>query len=353
MLKKLQALCALCGISGDEGAVRTYLEEQIAGYPDILEMKTDALGNLLVHKKGRERREQRLLIGAHMDEVGLIVTGICPDGRLSVDTVGGIEPDAVLGRSVEIPGVGIGVAGSVPVHKLSAEERNKKPRKSDLSIDIGTGSREASEKLVSPGQSVCYHGPWTALGGGRVASKAIDDRFGCAVMLTLLSEELPYDTWFGFFVQEEIGLRGSRAAAFSVDPAYCMILETTTAADLDGVHGEKAVCRLGSGPVVSFMDRATIYDRTLYRLAFDTAAALGVPCQTKTRIAGGNDAGAVHITREGVHTLAVSLPCRYLHSPYTVADVQDMEHTLTLVRELIGRIGQENADYDEANHQGM
>ncbi|MBQ8926727.1 MAG: M42 family peptidase [Oscillospiraceae bacterium] len=353
MLNTLQELCTLCGISGDEDAVRDYLIEQIAQCPDILECRTDRLGNLLVHKQGRERPAQRLMIGAHMDEVGLIVTGIEADGRLSTAPVGGIEPDVVLGRSVVLPGIGTGVAGSVPVHKLTGEQRDKKPKASDLLVDIGTGSREASEALVTPGQSVCYYGPWTPLGGGRVASKAIDDRFGCAVMLTLLREELPYDTWFCFFVQEEISLRGSRAAAFSVDPALCLILETTTAADLDGVEGADAVCRLGSGPVVSFMDRATIYDKALFRLAFETAAALHIPCQTKTRIAGGNDAGAVHITREGVRTLAVSLPCRYLHSPYTVADVQDMEHTLTLVRSLIKNVQTGERAHDEADHQGM
>ncbi len=335
MLNYLKELCSLCGISGDEGAVRDYLQEKIRDFPDILEMHTDALGNLLVHKKGAHPAKHRVLVGAHMDEVGLIVTEILPDGRLRVDGVGGIDADAFIGRAVQIPGIGVGVVGAKPVHKLSAEQRDKKPEKTDLFVDIGTSSKEESEKYVKPGDPVCCCSEFLTLGGGRVASKAIDDRFGCAAMLCMLKGEIPYDTWFGFFVQEEIGLRGSRAAAFAVDPAFALILETTTAADLDGVTGDAAVCRLGQGPVVPFMDRTTIYDKTLYRAAFAQANHLGIPCQTKTRIAGGNDAGAVHQTREGVRTLTISAPCRYLHTPFTVAQLSDMEQCLLLAKQML------------------
>ncbi len=157
-------------------------------------------------------------------------------------------------------------------------------------------------------------------------------------MLRLLQGDIPYDTWFGFFVQEEIGLRGSRTAAYSIHPDLALILEATTAADLDGVSGADCVCRLGGGPVVSFMDRSTIYDRELYRLAFAEAQALGIPCQTKTRIAGGNDAGAVHLTREGVRTLAISVPCRYLHSPSCTAQCSDMEQSFLLAQAMLRRM---------------
>lgn len=335
MLKYLEELCSLCSISGDEGAVRAYLHEKINTFPDILEMYTDALGNLLVHKKGAHPARHKVLIGVHMDEVGLIVTEILSDGRLRVDAVGGIDADAFIGRAVQIPGVGLGVVGAQPVHKLSADAREKKPKKSDLFVDIGTSSKEASEAFVKPGDAVCCYSEFLTLGGGRVASKAIDDRFGCAAMLCLLEGEIPYDTWFGFFVQEEIGLRGSKVAAFAVDPAFALILETTTAADLDGVTGDAAVCRLGHGPVVPFMDRTTIYDKALYRAAFAQAERLGIPCQTKTRIAGGNDAGAVHQTREGVRTLTISAPCRYLHTPFTVAQMSDMEQCLLLAENML------------------
>lgn len=346
-MKYIEELCALCGISGDEWAVREYLIDKISSFPDILEMKTDALGNLLVHKKGREQPKHTVLIGAHMDEVGLIVTEVMDNGCLALDTVGGIDPEVVIGRAVCIPDAShsgkppvLGVIGTKPIHELSDKERDEKPGKSLLICNVGTKNHDETVETLGilPGDAVCFRGDWTKLGGGRVASKAIDDRFGCAAMLCMLEGEIPCDAWFGFFVQEEIGLRGSGCAAYTVHPEFALILETTTAADLDGVKGGAAVCKLGCGPVISFMDRRTIYDKELYRIAFAQAEQLGIPCQTKTRIAGGNDAGAVHLTREGVRTMAISIPCRCLHSPYCVAQESDMEQSLLLAQAMLGQI---------------
>ena len=154
-------------------------------------------------------------------------------------------------------------------------------------------------------------------------------------MIKLMQQELEYDTYFVFNVQEEIGLRGASVSAYSVQPDIAFVLEATTASDIDGVSGAKRVCALGGGPVVSFMDRSTMYDRELYRKAFETAENTGIPCQTKSMVAGGNDSGAIHISGKGVRTLAVSVPCRYLHSPSCVIDLKDFENTYRLVRELI------------------
>lgn len=335
MLNMIKNLCGLDGVSGNEGAVREFIAKEIRKCPDILETRTDALGNLLVLKKGTGTSGRTVLVGAHMDEVGLIVTEIRSDGRLSAAPVGGVEPDVVIGRYVRLENGLLGLTGTDPVHKLSAKERDKKPTEKDIVIDIGFADAEAAKKAVLPGTYAAFIGDFAELGGGRVTAKAIDDRFGCGVMLRLLQGQIPYDTWFGFFVQEEIGLRGSRTAAYGVHPDLALILEATTATDLDGVSGGDCVCRLGGGPVVSFMDRSTIYDRELYRLAFDRAQQLGIPCQTKTRIAGGNDAGAVHLTREGVRTLAISVPCRYLHSPSCTAQCSDMEQSFLLAEAML------------------
>jgi endoglucanase len=340
MLKELETLCGLSGISGDESGVCAYLKEKISGMPDIIEMKTDALGNLLVHKKGKRTSAHTIMLGAHMDEVGLIVTSIRSDGTLTVAAVGGVEPQVVIGRQVLVGEKHLsGVIGSAPVHRLSAAQRDEQPRMSELYADIGAKDAEEARRYVQPGDSISFESSFIRLGGGRVASKAIDDRFGCAVLLKLLEEEIPVDAWFAFHVQEEVGLRGSRTAAYAIHPDFALILEATTAADLDGVRGDAAVCRLGGGPVVSFMDRSTIYDRELYRLAFAEAEKLGIPCQTKSRIAGGNDAGAVHLTREGVRTLAISVPCRCLHSPSCVAQESDMEQCLALTSRMLECIG--------------
>ena len=156
--------------------------------------------------------------------------------------------------------------------------------------------------------------------------------------IALIREGVDCDTYFVFNVQEEVGLRGSTVSSFAVAPDFAIVLEATTASDIDGIGGAKKVCSLGNGPVVGFMDRSTIYDKELYRMAFDISAELGIPCQTKTMIAGGNDSGAIHKSRGGVRTIAVSAPCRYIHSPSCVIDTEDFENMLILTRELAKRI---------------
>lgn len=336
LTKRLEELCAHGGISGDEGMVRDYICRAIEGK---CEYHIDNLGSVIAFKKGRKPAKRRLLISAHMDEVGFIITYICSDGALKFSAVGGIDPRVVFGRRVLVgEDKRLGVIGGKAVHNLSEKQRGQAPELSDMVIDIGCSSRAQAEKLVSVGDSVIFDSSFLRFGEGRIKSRAIDDRAGCAIMLGLIDETPEYDTWFTFVVQEEVGLRGAESAAFTVEPDFAIVLEATTAADIPSSSDEKRVCELGKGPVVSFMDRHTIYDKELYRLAFEQAEALGIPCQTKTVIAGGNDAGAIHVSRGGVRTAAVSLPCRYLHSPSCVIAEQDLTDSYKLVKRLAERI---------------
>ena len=331
MKELLKELCLIDGISGDEGAVRDYI---ISRVKDYCQYSVDDLGNLICFRKGRKSPKKKLMICAHMDEVGFMVTYIRSDGTLRFDCVGGIDPSVIIGRRVRVGKDRIsGVIGSTAVHNLSREQREKAPSVDSLYIDNGAASKEEAEKHVFLGDCVYYDSEFTDLGEHCVKSKAIDDRAGCAIMIKLMQEKPDYDTYFVFNVQEEIGLRGSAVSSFSVAPDFAIVLEATTAADIDGVKGEKRVCELGRGPVVSFMDRRTIYDKELYRLAFDLAT-----CQTKTMIAGGNDAGAIHISGKGVRTISVSVPCRYLHSPSSVIDMSDLISSFKLVKNLSKRI---------------
>lgn len=331
MKELLKELCLTDGISGDEGAVRDLI---ISKVKDCCQYSVDDLGNLICFRKGRKSPKKKLMICAHMDEVGFMVTYIRADGTLRFDCVGGIDPSVIIGRQVRVGKDRIsGVVGSTAVHNLSKEQREKAPSVDSLYIDIGAASKEEAEKYVSLGDCVYYDSEFTELGEHCVKSKAIDDRAGCAIMIKLMQEKPDYDTYFVFNVQEEIGLRGSAVSSFSVAPDFAIVLEATTAADIDGVTGEKRVCELGRGPVVSFMDRRTIYDKELYKLAFDLAT-----CQTKTMIAGGNDAGAIHISGKGVRTISVSVPCRYLHSPSSVIDMSDLISSYKLVKNLSKRI---------------
>lgn len=339
MKELLKELCLIDGVSGDESAVREAIINKISDV--CTDYHTDNLGNLICFIKGKKTPEKKLMIAAHMDEVGFIVTAIHNDGTLAFDMVGGVDATVTLGRQVRVGANRIsGVVGSTAVHNLSKEQREKAPKMSDMYIDIGAVSKEDAEKYVSLGDCVYFCSEFADLGERRIRSKAIDDRAGCAMMIQLMHEELEYDTYFVFNVQEEVGLRGSRVSALAVAPDFAIVLESTTAADIDGADGDKKVCSLGNGPVVSFMDRSTVYDRELYKLAFDTASELGIPCQTKTRVAGGNDAGAIHISGVGVRTIAVSVPCRYLHSPSSVIETADLENSYTLVKELSKRIAE-------------
>ena len=336
-LKELvKKLSALYGTSGDEEAVRNAIIDRL---PSDVNYRVDNLGSLIVEKKGAKTPAKKLMMAAHMDEVGFIVTYINDDGTLSFAPVGGILPAVVFGRQLVFKnGVHGAVAGKA-LHLLKSEEKDVQPKLSDLRIDIGADSREEAEKLVSVGDCAYFTSEQLDFGDGFMAGKALDDRVGCAVMLELLNKELPYDCTFVFTVQEEIGTRGAAAAAYSVNPDLAIVLETTTACDISGVEGEKKVCVLGEGPVVSYMDRSTIYDRELYRLAFDTAKELGIKCQTKSVVAGGNDSGAIHKAAGGVRTVAVSLPCRYLHSPSCVIKESDLFDSAKLAEALIGKLG--------------
>lgn len=336
-LKELvKTLSALCGTSGDEEAVRNAIIERL---PSDASYRVDNLGSLIVEKKGASAPAKKLMITAHMDEVGFIVTYINEDGTLSFAPVGGILPGVVFGRQLMFKNNVHGAVAGKPLHMLKAEEEDNQPKLSELCIDIGADKCEDAEKLVSVGDCAYFVGEQMDFGDGFMAGKALDDRVGCAVMLELLHKELPYDCTFVFTVQEEVGTRGAAAAAYSVNPDIAVVLEATTACDISGVEDEKRVCVLGEGPVVSYMDRSTIYDRELYRLVFDTAKELDIKCQTKSVVAGGNDGGAIHKAAGGVRTVAVSLPCRYLHSPSCVIKESDLYDAAKLAEALIGRLG--------------
>lgn len=333
MLNNLKRLCSINGISGREGLVREEIIRQISSECSY---EIDPLGNILAFKKGRKTPKNKILVSAHMDEVGMIVTGITAAGTVKFSTVGGVDPRVIIGRAVIIEDSVKGVVGAKAIHLQNGEERTSAVTLEQLYIDVGAKDEKDASRHIKLGGAICFCGEYTEFGSGRIKAKAIDDRFGCAVIIELIKSELEYDTHFSFVVQEEVGLRGARTAAYGVAPDIAIVVESTTAADLAGVETLKKVCELGEGPVVPFMDLSTIYDEELYKLTFETAKKNGIPCQTKTAVAGGNDAGAISVAGNGVRTISVSIPCRYLHSPCCVIDERDAKNTLELVKLLPG-----------------
>lgn len=328
----LRKLCTCDGISGDEETVRNIIIDEIKSYAD--EIRTDNLGNLIVFKKGKNRAENKLMLSAHMDEVGLMITDITSDGYLKFDEVGGIDKRILLGKQVTVGAEKInGVIGIKPVHLTNGDEATAIPKLSEMYIDIGAESLENALEYVSIGDSINFISDFE-YNQHTIKSKALDDRFGCFVLINLIKSQLEYDMHFVFAVQEEVGLRGAKTATYAVDPQFAIVVETTTSADLPEVDPSKQVCNLDKGAVISVMDRRTIYDKQLVKSAFELADKIGVKAQYKRAIAGGNDAGVIHQSRAGVRTLAVSLPCRYLHAPSCVVSVDDCNSMLTLVSRL-------------------
>ena len=336
MLHHLEALCALPGVSGDEGAVRDYILNAVRPYAEPM---VDAMGNVIVRKKGARGTGKTVLLAAHMDEVGFIVTFITGEGFLKFAAVGGIDPRILPGTKLLIgPRAVPGVVGMKPVHLTSAEERKRASEIEELHIDIGASSAEAARELVSVGNTAYFDSPAFTMGDSFTA-KALDDRIGCAVLLELIAEDLPIDVRFAFTVQEEVGCRGALTASFQVQPDVALILEGTTAADLPGVPADRQVCRLDGGVVVPFMDNGTIYDRALCGLVTATADRLGIPWQTKHVIAGGTDASSVQRSGAGARVAVLAAPVRNLHTGWNAAGVRDMEHLLALTRAVLGELG--------------
>ena len=337
----MKSLCNIAGISGDEHRVAEYLIQQISTFGGEITVNVDKLGNVIAYKKGREKPKNKIMLCAHMDEVGFIVTSITDDGMLRFSAVGGIDSRVVIGRQVSVGEKGrIGVIGTKAVHMQTEKEKGTAPDIDDLFIDIGARDKEDAMRHIGIGDSAVFVSEYVQFGDDRIKAKALDDRAGCAILLDIMEGEIPFDTYFVFTVQEEVGLRGANTASYIVQPDFAIVVETTTASDIPGVADEKRVCKLGGGPVVSYMDRGTIYDKELYNLAGEIADENNIPHQTKTVIAGGNDSGAIHTSVGGIRTIAVSMPCRYLHSPNCVLKISDIISTRNLVEKLSERVAQ-------------
>ncbi len=334
MLELLKKLCAIDGVSGCEDAVREFIRAQAAPYADSI--TEDVMGNLLVYRKGARYTGRTLMLAAHMDEVGLIVTSVTDDGFLKFGTSGGIDAKVLLGTRVRIGRVP-GVIGIRATHLNTKEEQKKLPPVSAMYIDIGASSKAEAESLVQPGDFAAFAGEPVQY-GRMLRAKAIDDRVGCAVLLSLLQEGPPVDTWFAFTVQEEQGLRGAAAAAYRIRPDVAIVVEGTTACDLPDLPPHMQVCVPGRGPVMPVMDGATLYNPALIRRAFEIAEKHGIPYQTKSYIAGGTDAGRITQTAGGAAAFGVAAAVRYIHTPSSAMDVSDLGAMRTLVRALMEEI---------------
>ena len=331
----IKELCELCGVSGNEGAVRNFIKEKITPYAD--EIILDTIGNLIALKKGDA--SHKVMLSCHTDEVGFIISGIKDDGFLEFKTVGGIDTRVIISKRVTVGENKIpGVIGMKAIHLQKKSERESVPEISSLYIDIGAKTKDEATAKVKLGDYVAFDTSFEMLSDDTFKAKAIDDRAGCAILMELIKNPVKYDTYFCFTAQEEVGLRGARVASPRIMPDIALVIEATTCNDVYGCEDHEYVTNIGSGAVVTFMDRTTIVDKKLRSWLFETAKEAGIPVQYKRATAGGNDAGRIHLTGAGIKTASLSVPTRYIHSPAGIASKKDILAVENLAQLFLDRI---------------
>jgi endoglucanase len=338
----LRRLSEAQGISGHEENVRAMVLEEIRDRVDTC--RIDSMGNLIAVKKGSGASPMRVLVAAHMDEVGLMITAAEDSGILRFAKVGAIDDRVLPARVVQIgPRRVPGVIGVKPVHLLEKGEADRVIESRQLAIDVGATGKAEAEKLAPRGEFVLFATEFRALsdpstGWRTVEGKAFDDRAGCAILAELLRERFPFDFVAAFTVQEEVGLRGSRVAAWAEKPNVAVVLECTGANEVPTNRDATPSTRIGQGPAITLRDASFIADSRLVELFRAAAQQNSIPHQYKQPNIGGTDAGSIHRTRDGVPSVTLAVPARYIHSPSAILDLSDFENTAALAREALHRL---------------
>jgi len=318
-MELLKKLTQINSVSGNENAICEFIQNEIRDYVD--EIKIDALGNLIAHKKGSGKK---LMYAAHMDEIGIIATFIDDNGFIRFGAVGGLNTRDLVYNRVQFSNGTVGVIGS--------EEENfkKSPNINKLYIDIGAKNKEEAEKLVSIGDTAMFMGDMV-VAGGRVISKALDNRVGCYILIEALKKikNTPNDLYFVFTVQEEVGIRGARTAAYGINPDMGIAVDVTDTGDVP--ECDRMAVSLGKGAAIKIKDSSVLCHAEVRTMMLEVAKENNIAYQLEVLAMGGTDAGAIHATREGVPTGGLSVPTRYIHSPSEMADVNDIKACIDLL----------------------
>jgi putative aminopeptidase FrvX len=330
----LKELCLIRGVSGHEQEIRKALME--ACRPLCTCVTIDRMGNVAAFKKGTNKDMPHVLLAAHMDEVGFIVTSASDEGLLRIRPVGGVDPRVVISKRVLVGDKAVpGVIGAMAIHLQSPDDRKKVLQYDSIYVDIGAKNKEEALSDCPQGSYITFDTPYTPFGGGFVCAKALDDRVGCLSLLKVLEDTYPGDVTCLFTTEEEVGCRGAAGGTFKVAPDMALVLEGTTCNDMGDVKETMQVCRAGEGVAISFMDNASLVNRPLYEAILRTARENNIPHQIKRSVSGGNDSGAIHKSRGGVATCVLSVPCRYIHGPSSVVKESDVEAQYRLAHDFL------------------
>ena len=342
-IRLLERLSNACAVSGDEGEVRKIVLEEVSPHAD--EVKGDALGNVLVTRRSRKEKALRVMLAAHMDEVGLMITNDEGDGLYRFEVVGGLDVWKLAGKAVWVGKEHVpGVIGLKPIHLTEGDELQRPITLEGLRIDLGPGGK------AKVGERAVFSTSFAQLGPS-LRGKALDDRIGVATLIELV-KQAPADVNLlaAFTVQEENGLRGAKVAAYAFDPDLAIVLDCTPAYDLpvwDGSENTRYNARLGDGPAIYVADASTLSHPRLVRHLVETAEKYNIPHQIRQPGSGGTDAGAIHNQRAGIPSVSVSVPGRYLHSPASLVRISDWENTLTLIHTALARLSPDILQIEE------
>lgn len=312
------------------------MRELILSKVKDMEHFVDSMGNVIVHKKGKGKK---VMLSAHMDEVGFIVSKITDNGSVKFKTVGGILTTVLLGKKVTIGKDRVpGITGFKATHLQSGSERSNMLSVSDIIIDIGAKDKASAERKVKVGDYGTFDSEITEYGDNLLKSKGLDDKVGCAALLELLNMDTNLDLYAAFTTQEEVGCRGSIIAANYIKPDIAIVFEGTTCSDVYGTPEDKTVTHLGNGCALTAMDGAAVSDREMFELAKKVAEENAIPYQVKRTTAGGTDAGSIQRSGTGVKTVVISTPCRYIHSAVSVMNKNDFKAQVDLGKEMLKAI---------------
>ncbi len=331
-IKLLEKLTNAVAVSGDEGEVRKIIRAETEDIAD--EIKIDAMGNLLVTKRGKGKNRLRIMLAAHMDEVGLMLVHKESDGIFQFRTLGGINAHQLAGKPVWVGRKKIpGVIGVTPVHLLQAEEQGGKISLRSLRVDVGANIPD-----VKIGDRATFATKFLRIGQS-IRAKALDDRLGVAILIELIKHAPKnVDLLAAFTVQEELGLRGAKIAAHALAPDMALAIDSTPAYDLpayDGRENTRYNTKLGAGPAIYTMDNRTLSDPRIIRWLSQTGDAKKIPYQYRQPGGGGTDAGAIHLALAGIPSGTVSVPGRYAHTAMGLCRIKDWENTLNLLHEAL------------------
>lgn len=333
-LKLLEKLCNVIAISGDESEVRQIVLEKIKPYAD--EVRVDALGNVLATRHGRGAKRPRVMLDAHMDEVGFMLVAEDGEGIYRFEIVGGIDERHLLGKQVLVGKSNTpGVIGGKPIHLMDSGERMHKVHADSLRIDLGLGGK------AKVGDRAGFATKFRRVGPS-IMSKSIDDRIGVATVIELLKNAPDtIEVCAAFTVQEEIGLRGAKVAAQYFNPDLAIAIDSTPANDLPAYDGSENMTyntKLGLGPAIYIADRSTLHDPRLVRFLQEVAEAEAIPYQLRQPGGGGTNSGAIQRALGGIPTVSISVPHRYTHSPVSVSRVDDWKNTIALLQAALKQI---------------